>query len=85
MVRLRGTRGDSPNLLEWDHGQYEGKEGKALGVLDTMSVFIPRTAAKLPMVDGESLIVPSIYLCQCHQIRSAKRWWHSMGGTRGRL
>jgi hypothetical protein len=38
MVKPRGTRGDSPNLLEWDHGQYEGKEGKVLGVLDTSRI-----------------------------------------------
>ncbi|KAH9022167.1 transcription elongation factor Spt5 [Lactarius pseudohatsudake] len=61
VVKVRGTRGDSANLLEWDHGQYEGKEGKVLGVLDTGSEFIPRTAT-LQMDEGESLTVPIIYL-----------------------
>ncbi|KAH9030088.1 hypothetical protein EDB84DRAFT_1495355 [Lactarius hengduanensis] len=61
VVKMRGTRGDSANLLEWDHGQYEGKEGKVLGVLDTGSEFIPRTAT-LQMDEGESLTVPIIYL-----------------------
>lgn len=61
VVKMRGTRGDSANLVEWDHGQYEGKEGKVLGVLDTGSEFIPRTAT-LQMDEGESLTVPIIYL-----------------------
>jgi transcription elongation factor SPT5 len=61
MVKLRGTRGDSANLEEWDNGQYEGKEGKVLGVLDTMSDFIPRTAT-LQMDAGDSITVPIVYL-----------------------
>ena len=61
MVKLRGTRGDSAGLKEWDNGLYEGKEGKVLGVLDTMSDFIPRTAT-LQMDEGESITVPIIYL-----------------------
>ncbi len=61
VVKIRGSRGDSANLLEWDHGKYEDKEGKVLGVLDTGSDFIPRTAT-LQMDEGESLTVPIIYL-----------------------
>ena len=61
VVKLRGTRGDSANLPEWDHGQHESKEGKVLGVLDTMSDFIPRTAT-LQMDKGESITVPIVRL-----------------------
>jgi hypothetical protein len=61
VVKLCGTRGDSAGLSEWSDGKYEGKEGKVLGVLDTLSESLHRTAA-LQMDAGESLTVPIIYL-----------------------
>ena len=61
MVKLRGTRGDSANLAEWDYGKYEGKEGRVLGVFDSGRDHVERTAS-LQMDEGESLIVPIIYL-----------------------
>ena len=60
-VKLRGTRGDSANLLEWHEGKYEGKEGNVTGVLDTGSEVLQRMAT-LRMEEGELLSVPIIYL-----------------------
>jgi len=61
VVKIRGSRGDSANLGEWDNGTHEGKEGKVLGVFDSGSEHIERTAT-LRMDDGESLTVPITYL-----------------------